>query len=348
MKRIFFITLILVEFFLSSFADEQRKITLDNKEHSSETIALPYCNIFVSLKNLDDTDNADITIELENLHESNSILIFDRAYDEKTLKKLDPSITYDNVFGGSKGQRSIDYCSNVKFTNRIRPSEKLKLFNIAATDGSPLVCKLPIYISKDKNKSGSKILLLAKDVIELDIQVQFKPDEEYENFKKSYDSLIKEIDSETFCKNRNHKGTSFAKLKSKYEGKVDELKKKIKAGVDARGYYPQDKTYKKFMEIYDKLGEIDVESKAVGHCPRDRKPIPPDPGHHCNKCSMSYEAIYHRLENYYIDIHNGKKSKSQVIGDVEALYTCVKKNSKRGESSIKERISMYYNKIKAL
>lgn len=346
-KRIFLTALFVVGTFLTSFADEQNKITLNNNDHTSETIELAYCNIFVSLKDVDDNDNAEIAIELENIHESNTLILFERAYDEKTLKRMSPSIRYDKVFGGSKGKRYIDICPDIKYTNQIKSSEKTKLFVKTANERTPLICKLPIYIAKNKNKSGSKMLLLAKEVIELEIQVQLKPDEEFIRITDSYNSLIREIDSETFCTNKNHRGESLKVLKSKYEGKISDLKRIIKSIIDSRGYYPSDKAYKKFMEVSGNLDKIDIDAKVVSSCPKDRKK--PIPGHNCKNCNLTYEQIYKKLENYYIDIHNGKKTKAQVMSEVESLYTCVSKNRKRSaNNNLKSRITTYYNKIKSL
>lgn len=347
-KRIFLTALFVVGIFLTSFADEQKKITLNNDDRTTETVELAYCNIFVSLKDVDDNDNAEITIELENVHESNTLILFERAYDEKTLKKMSPSITYDKVFGGSKGKRYIDVCPDIRYTNQIKSSEKTKLFVKTGNERNPLICKLPIYIAKNKNKGGSKMLLLAKEVIELEIQVQLKPDEELIRITDSYNSLIREIDSVTFCKNKRHIGTSPESLKSKYEGKIRDLKKQIKSIVDSRGYYPSDKAYKKFMEVSNKLDAISLEAKTVSSCPKDL-PIPGPHIHKCKNCNMSYEAIYKKLENYYIYIRNGKKTKARVMSEVESLYTCVSENKKRSaNNSIKSRITKYYNKIKSL
>ena len=348
-KRIFLTALFVVGTFLTSFADEQKKITLNNNDHTSETIELAYCNIFVSLKDVDANDNAEITIELENVHESNTLILFERAYDEKTLKRMYPSITYDKVFGGSKGKRYIDICPDIKYTNQIKSSEKTKLFVKTGSEKTPLICKLPIYIAKNKNQSGNKMLLLAKEVIELEIQVQLKPDEEYISITDSYNALIREIDSEHFCTNSYHKGKSLKSLKSKYEGKINDLKKRIKSILEDRGYYPQDKAYEKFKEVLGKLDRISLDAKTVTSCPDDQKPKPKPDGHKCKKCSLSYEQIYKKLENYYIDIHNGKKTKAQVMSEVESLYTCVSKNTKRSANNgIKSRITKYYNKIKSL
>lgn len=345
-KRVFITALLILATSLASLADEQKKIILNNNDHTTETVELAYCNIFVTLKDVDDNDNAEISIELENIHESNTLLLFERAYDEKILKKMSPSITYDKVFGGSKGKRYIEACQDIKFTSKIQSSEKTKLFVKTATEKSPVVCKLPIYIAK--NKSKSKMLLLEKNVVELEIQVQLKPDEEFVGITDSYDNLIKSIDSVFFCTNKRHRGNSPKSLKSKYEGKINDLKKRIKSIVDSRGYYPSDKAYKKFMEVSNKLDEISLDAKTVSSCPYDR-PIPPPHEHKCKNCNMSYETIYKKLENYYIDIHNGKKTKAQVISEAEALYICVDKNKKRPtNNSLKSRITTYYNKIKSL
>lgn len=346
-KRVFITALLVLATSLASFADEQKKITLNNSDRTTETIELAYCNIFVSLKDVDDNDNAEITIELENVHESNTLILFERAYDEKTLKKMSPSITYDKVFGGSKGKRYIDVCPDIRYTNQIKSSEKTKLFVKTGSEKTPLTCKLPIYIAKNKNKSGSKMLLLAKEVIELEIQIQLKQDEDYISITDSYEALINDIDSEHFCTNSYHpKGKSLKSLKSKYEGKISDLKKRIKSIVEDRGYYPSDKAYKKFMEVSGKLDAISLN--IVPSCPEDVRPKPGD-RHNCKNCSLTYEQIYKKLENFYIDIHNGKKTKAQVMSEVESLYTCVSKNTKRSaNNSIKSRITTYYNKIKSL
>lgn len=344
-KRLFFIALFVVGTFLASYADEQKKIILNNDDHRTETIELAYCNIFVSLTDVDDNDNAEITVELENIHESKFLLLFERAYDEKTLKKMYPSIRYDKIFGGSKGTRYIDVCPGINSTNKIRSSERRRLFVKSGTDKAPIVCKLPIYIAKNKNKSGSKMLLLEKNVIELEINVQLKPDEELISINESYDALISEIDSVTFCSNKNHKGESLKSLKNKYEGKINDLKTRIKTIVESRGYYPQDKAYKKFMEVYGKLDAISLDEKTVDSCTKDSKPRV----HKCKNCSLTYEQIYEELQALYVDIHIGKKTKAEVLPEVESLYTCASKNTSRAaNNSIKSRITTYYDKIKSL
>lgn len=347
-KRVFITALLVLATSLASLADEQKKILLNNNDHTTETVELAYCNIFVTLKDVDDNDNAEISIELENIHESNTLLLFERAYDEKTLKKMSPSITYDKVFGGSKGKRYIDVCPDIKYTNQIKSSEKTKLFVKTETEKTPLLCKLPIYIAKNKNKSGSKMVLLAKEVIEIEINVQSKPDEVFINIENECNSISKDLNDLTFCLYNKHKEGTIKGSRTKviYEERIKKLQKQIKDVVEERGYFPTDKSYKRFKEIYNKLDSI--KFVTVPRCEECKTPPPPIP-HHCKNCNLTYEQIYKKLENYYIDIHNGKKTKAQVISGVEALYICVNKYKERPKNnSLKSRITTYYKKIKSL
>lgn len=339
-RKIFITSLLAIGAFLSISADEQRKITLNNNDHNTETIELSYGNIFVSLKEIE--NNAEVLISVENTHESNTLLLFERAYDEKTLKKMSPSISYDKVFGGSKGKRYIDCCTNLRYTNRIKSSDKAIVLTLSCSENSPTICKLPIYIAKDKNKSGSKMVLLAKDIIELEINVQVKPDEEYEKLSNEFSSLYKEIQSTVFCKNKNHRGESYSKLKNRYESKIKDLKSRIQRTLDRQD--SSNRSYKKLIELVRKIDSISITDRAVPACGHD--PVTP---HSCKNCKMDIDAIYKKLENYYIAIHNGKKTKSQVMSDVESLYTCITKNTKRkGNDAKKSRAIEYYNKIKSL
>lgn len=348
-KRVFIAAYIVLMTYLPSLADVQKKITLNYDDRTTETVELSFCNIFVTLKNVDENDNAEILIELENIHESNTLLLFDRAYDEKSLKEMSTSIRYDKCYPGSKGERFIHICADIKYPNQIKPSEKKKLFVKTGSEKTPLTCKLPIYIAKNKNKSGSKMLLLNKVVIELEIQVQLKPDEKFISITEAYNALIKEIDSDIFCSNKNHKGEPLIIKKSKYREKINNLKKEIYKIRDERGYFLSDKTYKKYMELTNKLDSISIEERIINSCPNDVIKKHYVQTHSCKHCGLSYEQIYKKLENHFIDIHNGKKTKAQVMSDVESLYSCVSKNKKRSaKKSIKYGITRYYNKIKSL
>lgn len=344
-KKIFVTIFIVVVVCFSVFADEQKMITLNNDNHQSEIIELDeFCNIFVSLVDVDDEGNAKISIKLENAHESYSLMLFFGEYPENVLKKSPFYIRYDRHFGGRKGDRSVDYCSIIGNNIIIRPSEKSGSIVVSGTENAPIICKLPIYIAKKKYKcSWSKTMsLLEKVVIELNIQVQLKPDEDYVRISEAYNTLIKEMDSEYFCTNKDHKGPSYSVLKRKYEKKIEQLKEEIIAVKNSRDYFDTDSEYKKFLVIYFALDAISIEARKVSSCPNDKR-------HNCKYCNLSCEDIYVKLEDYYQAIYAGKVSKSQVVAEVEALYTCFKKNTRRScDSKYKSKITKFYDKIKSL
>ena len=289
-------------------------------------VELPYCNIIATLKEVDDNDNASIDIELENIQESKIIVLFDRAYSEKELKKQRPSIRYHKIFPGDKGKRIIDYNSYLSRPTYLRPYAKACLCTLNLTDDSVMTCRLPIYIAEGKKKDilklqlSNKLQLQELQVIELEIHLKLKPDEAYINLTNTYEQLMDDISKETFCKNKNHKGPSCIVLFKKYKDRITEIKAQINAIIQERKYFSTDKKYKMFMEISQK-----------------------------HYCRWSYEQIYKELENIYIDIHNGGKKKESVMSKVEALYNCSTRNKNRKKNdSYKSRIKTYYNKIKSL
>lgn len=347
MKKTVFVAVALMASILCSFADEQKKIVLNNGDHPQEVVELPYCNITATLKEEDDLIN--ISIEMENIQESKVIILFDRAYGEKELKKQHPSIRYHKIFPGSKGRRIIDYCRQIDNSAYLKPYQKISLNSLNVAEDSEVVCRLPIYIAELSDKDLFKLQLSKKlqlqelQVIELQIQVKLKPDEEYVNFEKAYLQLLDDISKETFCKNKNHRGTSFIRLVDDYSKKIDGLKRDIENLARERNYLSASRKYKMYEGLLTKLNEIDFESMAVESCDNDRA------SHSCRYCSWSYDKIYKRLENIYIDLHNGKMKKQEVTAEVEALYRCSARNSKRARNdSYKSRIKTYYDKIKSL
>lgn len=349
MKRIIYLFLILlIAPVRLAYGDEVKSIKLDNKGHDKETISLPYCNIFVELQVENEDGAYGISVKMENISEDKELYLFDKSYNEKTLKQM--HLVYDKFFPSVKRKRITEACERISESYRLLPSSETKsIFNIQG-DESTIKCRLPIYIARYDEKNfiivkKTKISLAQKEVIELDIDVEIKPDEDLIRLSEETENLIEEINRKTFCSNKRHRGTSAQKLYSIYNKSIDELKSQVSRIISLRGYMSRDKGYKDFMAIYDRLNAIDLERLTVTSCDNDNIII--HRIHKCRYCSLSAGDIYKRLESYYIDLHNGKKRKEQVMGDVEALYICAQKNSIRAIGSYMPRISMYYNKIKS-
>lgn len=314
---------------MTGWADEQKKITLSN-DNTKETVSLSYCNIFVTLMNPDsDDDFGQVLIEIENLDEAKILALFNTPYKEKQIKKLKPSFQYDKLFGGTKGKRIIDpYNLETGQDVFIEPSNKHQLAAFHAPAEKEMVVKLPIYISKPKEGivekilGKEKLLLLRKQLIELDINVELKPSAEYLGMVDEYEQLKKEIDNTVFCTSKKHR-ESIEQQQAPYVKKIDDLKAKIDAAIANHGWQPGDGGYERFNAIKVNIEkEIDL-NKHQGLCRQHRAPITPK--HQCAYCNSSLQQLYHKLDDLYKKIYTSsdrQATKASVMGQVNAIYNC--------------------------
>jgi hypothetical protein len=346
---------------LTSQADEQKKITLSN-DNTKETVNLSYCNIFVTLMNPDSDDEfGQVLIEIENLDESKILALFHKPYKEKEVKKLSPSFQYDKLFGGTKGKRVIDpYNLETGQDVFIEPSNKHQLaaFNVPAE--KELAVMLPIYLSKPKEGiverilGKEKLLLLRKQVIELDINVELKPSAEYLGMVDEFNKLKKDVDNAVFCTHKQHR-PNVEGQKEPYQQRIDELKAKIDAAISAHGWGAGDKGYQRFNAIKEDLTKIDL-SKQEGICRPHRTPVPKP--HQCNYCNLSLQQIYHKLDDLYKKIYTSTDraaTKASVMGQVNGMYNCCtdancEKHASawRSGGDYKNKIVERYNRIQGL
>ena len=360
MKKLFMISLLLLAA-VNGWADEQRKITLSS-DNTSETINLSYCNIFVTLLNPDSDDPSMVQIEVENLDETKLLALFNQPYTEKQVKKLKPSFQYDKLFGGTKGKRIIDpYNLETGRDFFIEPSNKYTLGSFKCEAEKQLVVKLPIYLAKGKKGivgrvlGKEKLLLLRKQLIEIDIDISTKPSAEFLGLQKDCENLKKEIKGALFCTAKKHK-ESVEEQQEPYKKKINDLKAKIDATISAHGWQPGDGGYTRYSALKDDLDQnIDLDAQK-GICHQHRSE--PKPSHQCSYCNLSLQQIYHRLEDLYKKIYTSsdrQATKQSVMGQVNALYgcctapDCAKHASqwKRG-GDYKSKIIERYNRIQGL
>ena len=347
--------LIFVTFFflaaISTFADEQKKVKLDDG-HTKEQVRLGYCNVFVTRADIDDDGNAKVTVEIENLDESNVIILFGHAYPEKELKKLSPSITFDKNFPGTKGQRNIDTYREARNVLFIEPSEKIMLPELSVRSTEPQLCRLPIYIAKYKDKKflgtttrTNKMLLMEKQILELEIEVEVKPDEDFIRLEKDCNDLIEDISKQTFCTNSKHK-PSLERQEAPYKERISKIKSEIDEVISRHNWYTSDRGYQRYNGIKQKLDAIDF-SNYEGDCGKKHggnKPVPVG----CKYCKLSPQQIYHKLDDYYKKIYssnNRKATKDAVMSDVNLLYNCGKHSPVWKNSDYRSKIIERYNRI---
>lgn len=349
-RKYLFLTLGLCLLCITSQADEQKKISLSN-EHQKETVSLGYCNIFATLDASEGESNAGVTIELENLDETNVLILFDEAYSEKSIKKLPTSIRFDSKFGGTKNKRVIDpYNQPMNQVMLFKPSDKLALPTFAVGNDEPAKCRLPIYIAKFKGKK--KLILLEKQVIELDIEAELKPSKEFLSLSQDVDKLEQELRRSIICTNPKHK-TSASRQRDAFEKKTDALKQRIDAAIAAHGWTDGDGGYKRYTALKERIDKAEPREGDCGkHGGGGRS------GHSCSYCNLSLQQIYHRLDDCYKKIYsssNRKETKASVMGLVNALYQCCTDAScskhasawKKG-GDYKSKIVERYNRIKNL
>ena len=350
-KILTFFTLFLISA-LSAFADETTSVKLSD-EHSEEQIRLAYCNLFVKMISSDEDGNAKISIQIENLDESNAIYIFGRAYPEKELKKQSPPILFDKNFPGTKGSRTIDTNKLVREVVVILPADKYELPVIQINNSEKQPCRLPLYFAKEKDtkflgiKIGKpKMLLMEKQILELEIEVEPKRDVVFERLELECNNLINEINKQSFCNNSRHT-PSLEEQETPYKDKIDALKSEIDKIIDQKKWFATDEGYKRYNSLKVKLSEIDfasLEKDCGKKHGQGSKPVPS-----CKYCNLTPQQIYHKLDDIYKKIYNSndrKATKESVMADVNLLYGCRKHSvSWKNNKDYNSRIINLYNRI---
>lgn len=341
MKKTFFLVVSLFLAVCSSFADEQIKVVL-NEGHPRDTIKRAYCNIFVTKGETDDDGNTPVSVLVENLDETNVILLFGHAYPEKALKRLFPSITFDKMFPGTKGRRAIDTYDESKHFLLIESSNKRILPDLLVKNGEVLQFRLPFYLAKYKNRKRTKILIMEKDVKSLDITVEIGPDEDYIRLNAECDTLVNDLGKIGFCTNPKHT-PSLDRQEGPYKERIEELKASIDSIISSHGWYTTDKGYMRYDSLKQKLDRIDF-TKYESDCGRHNvKSI-----HKCNYCRLSSQEIFHKLDYYYRRIYSSndrKKAKADVMSVVNQLYKCHKNRKKGVPKDLRDKIEYTYGRI---
>lgn len=343
-KRIFVLLVLLFALTTVSFADEQRRVKLDDDKHSREVIEIANLNIFLELIEVSENGNVKVSLELENLDESKGLSLFERVYSEKALKKQRPKIKFDKIFPGSKGKRLIDACSHITNAIHLHPSQKELIMTLSATEGVVTKITLPIYIVEYKNANRRKLelILLQKEVIELGVEIDLQPGEEYVNITMACDNLIKDLEGVTFCPNKMHK-PSLEEQKAGFQHRIDSLISKVDSIIDSNGWFSSEKRYKLYNEQRERLKKINLEEKYV------------DCGKHivvhkCKYCNWSLQQISHQLEDIYQAIYNRSGSdrkalKRDYIRSVNSMYDCAKRRKDWKQGSYKSKIERLYKDI---
>lgn len=361
-RRFILVCVVLCMAVTYAFADEQKDITLSD-DHNEETVTIPsLCNIFASLV-VNDEESGKLTLQIENISEENVILLFGADFNEKYLKRLTPKITYHKIFGGTKGRRTTDYSKDIDGIRKADPSDKKIIVQKEVGNGQLQTIRIPIYIAKYKGKNHNAMELMEKQVVELNIRVELKPDEDFLRLSDEVNRYIEKMESQPICTNKRHRAT-VGQQKDYYQKMRDGMIERIDSILrEHTNWFKGDRGYEKYDSLRVVLQNIDLDSPEYrtancGKASLHKKRVPPKTRHSCKYCGLSLAQIYHRLDDCYQKIYssnNRAATKKAVLGEVQALYNCCTDDDCRKHAAewrkgggYKSKIVDRYNRINGL
>lgn len=339
---------------LVTMADEQINIVL-SEDHPKKATEYPgFCNIFVTMGDTDDDGTTPVSIQIENISESSQILLFDRAYSEKNLK--DMSIVFHKQFPGNKGNRVIESADDLNELILIEPGQKRILPKLIVDKEKSKQCRLPLYVAKTKEKKILKIFvgktkmeIADKNIIEMNIKVEIKADENIIRLNEEFESLQNELKTKSFinCPNNTH-ASSLKKQKAPYHSRINKIKGSIDSVLTANGWTAADKEFASYDELRRKVGNIDL-SEHVRKCNKHHHVIPI---HNCQYCNKTLSQILKAMERTYKQLDNRRITKEAALTEANKLINACSEekcplNKKWKNGGIeKNSIENYYNRIK--
>lgn len=348
-KKISIINFLFLSFVLATYADENQTIELDDKDHNIKIINIDNFNIILELEKIENNeDDVKIHVKLENMDESKKLSIFHIAYDEKQLKKMQPSIIYDKYYPGSKENRKIDVCDSIKKTFYLEPSEKDLIMTLSGRHQNQIQIKLPIYIIEETVKKRwilkdiKKLVLKQKETIELGIKVELKVGEEYDQIVKEYKKLLNDLKYTMFCTNAKHV-PALDEQKSGFQKRLNSLNDIIDKNLD-KYTWGSDNRNIAYKNLKNKLDSIDL-SKKEHDC---GKHVIKPKMHSCQYCKSTLKQISYNLDDIYQTIYNSsnkRAEKEKYKAKVNVMYNCAKRRKDWKRSEDKSQIEEFYNKI---
>ncbi|MBR2400225.1 MAG: hypothetical protein IKB03_00520 [Tidjanibacter sp.] len=353
MKKLLLALIVMVYSTHLSFADEQIRVTLSDTTNLPTVVEFANYNIILELMEIQNNGRVKIRVDIDNTDESLGVLIFNDLYAEKMLKKKPHRIYYDKHFGGTKNHRMTDNCA-IDTILHVAPQKRDVVMIIDGEDGKQTPSlRIPVYIAKYQDRDcifgpKHKRILMQKDVLELIVDVDLKPTQDYLDIVEECDNMVAEFDRQFFCTNPNHK-PSLEEQKAQFQEQVDALVAKIDSIITyyskEMDLYSSDKRYAMYEEQRVRIDSFDLTTKE-GDCGKHVV------RHSCVYCNMSLRKIAHEMEDIYQSIYTSpdrNTAKNKHIKKVNAMYNCAKKYHKDwNKSQYRDTIIKYYEGISKL
>ena len=343
------ITLLFVLLFLSivvCVAQEERKISLNNYGGEKSNIEFgEEFSINLELTATDDEDNAKVDVLLENLSDSRGLVLFDRAYAEKTLKKN--KMKFHKSFAGTKGQRDVKNCEGIDEIIYINQLDSKLVTSLSIKAGESGTIELPIYLFGYKSKKiifGKEQRILTNlNVVKLVVDIDLIPNATYRSFEQRCKALCEEFDTLSFCNNPKHE-PSLADQKKPFLDKVESLLTEIDDIMRNANWLSSDMPY----QMYESL-KVELQSMNLAEKEKDcgKHAVAPKV-HRCKYCGLTLQQISHNLDDIYQLIYVSQDrtaAKNEQIKAVNALYNCAKRRSGWRKSEYNAKITRLYNDI---
>lgn len=333
---------------------EQQEVTLIINQGRAEKVECDDCTLLVKAN--DFGRGTEISIDIKNNTGNSYLLLFDRAYTVKELKKMNPSIRFDNVY--SSANRNITPCdARSELGPLVIDPDRDESLTFKGFTSDRMQCVMPIYVATYKKKCflrKAKYLICESETKEVIINIQKKerPDTDYKRVKEACEDLLEELEGKTFCDKKTHK-PSFDEQTKDYKEKIQELKDEISDIKSANGWRERSEEYQKYKALIAQLDGIEFNRQYCGECGIKPRPIDRD-GHHCKYCSWTAKDAYDYLDQTFNEIHNSEdpqEEKRKYLNDVKALYKaysskCVNlKRKVQAAPQIKANADEYYNYI---
>lgn len=333
-------------------ADERHNIELNNYGKNKEVIEIKgindvdICRIEAVLKDVDDNGRYTIGITIENQDELHFIYLFARSYTKKQLrtKTLDrPSIVYAKGFNELSPRICKALNSATSTIVPIRPYDTVYM-EIQVKDGEQsFECEIPLYFAKQIGWLWKRHSLIGVRNEFLHFIVDIKPPSDYDELSKTVDKLLASIAETKYvvCKHGGKKhNLELEQQKKATQMLIDTLAGMIQEEEMNNNVSYGSARYKKLKDLKEKLSNVDVNNIPVEECKRTEKGCSCSP----KVAKMNLKDIVTRMEELYVDIYNGDKTKAEVIREAKTL----KAHSGhiiRDPKNYKKNINKYYNNI---
>lgn len=357
MKKIISIIALLLMFAGYSVAGNTVVVSV-NEENSAQTHEIAE-NITLTFQ-LTDTHIKDgvarVVVDINN-NSSNGLLIFDKAYTEKDLKKK--RIKFIKSFPGTKGQRSVNPAECIDYMVFLLPSgntetRSTEICNAVVYDGIKTELTIPFYLVKNKKNSDySRVMrIIQKEEVTIEFDIHLAEPREYVEMKEQVDTLIAELADLTFCDNPKHSPT-LEEQRQVYIDRIDAIKTRIDSVQRDNGWdltadvhserRAQTDICKKFQTLESRLYEINIENVTLQDCGNHKVAAPT---HYCKYCSYSFQQIMNHLDHIYMKISNSDDPdavRKEYASDLRRIEACAKRRN--GYRKYQKKIEEFIERI---